>query len=41
MNSFKDNFKVYEVYNQHTLLDGVIKKKEDEIEKLKNSLYQQ
>ena len=41
MNSFKENFKIYQAYNQDVLLNGIIKQKEEEINQLKTNLYQQ
>ena len=41
MNSFKENFKIYQTYNQDVLLNGIIKQKEEEVTQLKTNLYQQ
>lgn len=40
MNSFEGNFKVYQAYNEHALLDNIVKKKEEEISQLKGNLSQ-
>jgi hypothetical protein len=41
MGVFKETFKTYEAYNQHALLDGILKKKDEKIHQIEDKLYEQ